>query len=310
MISYLKTRILASAATLLVVLHPAAGHCAPVPASAAATPAVQMDHISIVAMGANKPGASPVILIPGLSSPRATWDGIAPELATTHRVYLVQVNGFGGDDPRANLQPGILNGIVADLSAFIAREKIVKPAIVGHSMGGLAGLMFAKAHPDQVGRLTIVDSLPFIGTLFAPTATVAMVEPQAKAIAAQMASGYGKPANPAAAEATAKGLALKPESQAKAAAWFAAADPRVSGQALYEDMTTDMRPDLPGIATPITLVYAYSAGLPRERADAVFQGSFKPAPNVTFVPVGDSMHFIMLDQPAAFQAAMTAFLAK
>ena len=54
-----------------------------------------MDHISIETIGKG----SPVILIPGLSRPRAVWDGVAPELAKTHRVILVQVNGFGGDDP-------------------------------------------------------------------------------------------------------------------------------------------------------------------------------------------------------------------
>jgi pimeloyl-ACP methyl ester carboxylesterase len=71
-----------------------------------------MDHVSVKIMGTT---GSPVFLIPGISAPRATWDGIAPELAKTHRVYLVQINGFGGDAPGANINPGILTGIVADL---------------------------------------------------------------------------------------------------------------------------------------------------------------------------------------------------
>ncbi|MEN2749153.1 hypothetical protein [Sphingomonas sp. T9W2] len=69
---------------------------------------VQITHISIRTIGRG----APVILIPGLSSPRAVWDDIAPELAKGHSVLLVQVNGFGGDDPRANLAPGLLDGIV------------------------------------------------------------------------------------------------------------------------------------------------------------------------------------------------------
>src|SRR3546814_19440822 len=69
-------------------------------------------------------------------------------------------------------------------------------------------------------------------------------------------------------------------SDLKVAAWVTATDARVSGQAMYEDMTTDLRPDMAAIATPITLVYPYSAGLPKERADAFYRAEYAKAPNV------------------------------
>lgn len=137
------------------------GHARPTPAAMVEAP-IQMEHISVTVLGKG----SPVILIPGLSSPRAVWDGVAPDLARNHSVYLVQVNGFGGDDPRANLKPGIVGGIVADLDKLIRERKLGAPAVIGHSMGGLVGLMLAKAHPGDLSRLMIVDSLPFIGAIF------------------------------------------------------------------------------------------------------------------------------------------------
>jgi pimeloyl-ACP methyl ester carboxylesterase len=72
-------------------------------AAAQSAPAAEerLDHISIVTEGSG----SPVVLIPGLSTPRAVWDGIAPELARSHEVILVQVNGFAGDSPGENLKP-------------------------------------------------------------------------------------------------------------------------------------------------------------------------------------------------------------
>ncbi|QIG81810.1 alpha/beta hydrolase [Sphingosinithalassobacter tenebrarum] len=263
-----------------------------------------MDHISIVKMGQGPA----VFLIPGLSSPRAVWDSVAPELAKTHSVYLVQVNGFAGGDPRGNLEPGVLDGLVSDLHGFMADRGISGAAVVGHSMGGLAGLMLAKAHPGDVGKLMVVDALPFIGTLFAPDATVEMVEPQAAAMRDQMASLHGKPYPDAMAQQIAASNALKPESRARVAEWVKAADARVSAQAMYDDMTTDMRPAMAGITTPITLLYPFSAMLPQERADAVYQGAYADAPQVDFVPVGDSGHFIMLDQPEIFAETLTAFL--
>jgi pimeloyl-ACP methyl ester carboxylesterase len=295
MIRFLGMRLAASALTLGVVLQPAPSH--------AATPAAEtrMPHISVVATGKG----SPVILIPGLSSPRTVWDGVVPGLVKTHRVYVVQVNGFGGDAPGANLSPGVLDGVVADLHALIAKEKIAGAAVAGHSMGGL---MLAKAHPGDAGKLMIVDSLPFIGTLFAPTATVAMIEPRAKAMRDMQAASYGKPADAATATAIADRLALRPEARAKVTAWAMAADPRVSAQAMYEDMTTDLRPAMPQIATPITLVYPWAASGPSEtQAKALYTAAYAGAPNVRFVGIGDAAHFVMLDQPAAFQAAVEKF---
>jgi len=297
-----KARLIAAIAFPALVWNVAPAHAAPTPAAVTAPAEVRMDHISVVTMGKG----SPVILIPGLSSPRAVWDGVADKLAAKHRVYLVQVNGFGGDAPGANLQPGILPGVVADLDAYIVKNKLQGAAVVGHSMGGLLGLMLAKAHPADVGKLMIVDSLPWYGMLFGPTATVAMVEPQAKAMRDGMVAGYGKP-NPQ-AQMIASKLALKPDSQAKVIGWMNTADARVSGEAMYEDLTTDLRGDMAGIATPITMLFPTSAALPKGVAEPIYHGAYKDAPHVTFVPIDDSAHFIMLDQPAAFEAALMAFV--
>ena len=123
-----------------------------------AAPAEQrLPYISIQVIGKGPT----VVLIPGLSTPRSVWDGIAPGLARDHRVVLVQVNGFAGDSPGDNLKPGVLNGIVTDLHSYLAAHHLGRAAVIGHSMGGLAALMFAHAHPDQLDRVMVVDALPF-----------------------------------------------------------------------------------------------------------------------------------------------------
>jgi pimeloyl-ACP methyl ester carboxylesterase len=272
---------------------------------AASAPAglIQMDHISVQIVGKGSPG---------LSSPRAAWEGVTPELTRNHTVYLVQVNGFGGDDPRANLRPGILEGIVADLRTLIAERKLREPAVVGHSMGGLAGMMLAARHPGSVGKLMIVDALPFFSVMMAPPGSevsVAMVEPRAAEMRDAVAAGYGKAPDPAAAEANVAGLTRKPErSLAKMKAWAMAADPRVSAQAMYEDLTTDMRAELAKIRAPLTIAYAWNDVYPREaQAEAFFRAQYVRATGARFVAIGDSGHFIMLDQPEAFARALAAF---
>lgn len=286
---------------------PGVGSPVPFPGQAVAqAPAtlIQMDHVSVQVVGTG----SPIILIPGLSSPRGVWDGVVPELAKRHRLYLVQVKGLGGDAPGANLDTPILDGVISDLHALIQREKLGRVAVVGHSMGGLAGLMLTKAHSGEVARLMVVDALPFVGAIFVPGATVDMLKPQAEQMRDQMVSLHGSTVPDAVAQSIAATNALKPASQAKVAAWTKASDMRVSGKALYEDMTTDLRGDLATIAVPITLVYPWAdARLPQARADAFYRAEYATAPSVSFVGIGDSGHFVMLDQPEAFAQALAAF---
>ena len=293
-------RLAAAVLAPLVILQPQAGHCAPAAAASAAE--VRMDHISVTETGKG----SPVILIPGLSSPRTVWDGVVPDLAKSHRVILVQVNGFAGDDAGANLKPGVLDGVVGDLHTYIGKHKLQGAAVVGHSMGGLVGLMLAKAQPGDVGKLMIVDSLPWYGMLFGPGATVDTVKPQAAAMRDRFTASYGKP-NPAVNQAMAARFALRPDAQAKVAGWMGQTDARVSAEAMYEDMITDLRGDMGKIATPITMLYPTSPALPKAAAEPLYTAAYKDAPHATLVEMPDSAHFIMLDQPEAFLKAVTAF---
>ena len=48
--------------------------------------------------------------------------------------------------------------------------------------------------------------------------------------------------------------------------------------------------------------------MPKERAEPFYRAEYAKAPKVTFVPVADSAHFVMLDQPQAFTAALADFV--
>lgn len=285
-----------------LVLAPAAGIVAPHAPAAVAAPAAdvtQLPHISIEAIGTGPA----VFLIPGLASPRAVWGGIVPALAKTHRVHLVQVNGFGGDDPHDNLKPGLLDGITADLHGYISSRRIKDPAIVGHSMGGLLAMMMGTRYPQSTGRVLVVDALPFFSLLFGPGVTVDQARPFAEQARARTLA-TPKPAAPVASDPG--GIwSNTAEGRIKVANWGAAADPRVTGQALYEVMTTDMRPELGKLSKkPFTVLYATGAGpQARQLWELGYAGSA-----AMLVPIADSWHFIMLDQPVAFERALNGFL--
>ena len=279
----------------------AAGHSAPT----AGVAEQRLPHISITTMGKG----DPVVLIPGLSTPRAVWDQIAPGLARSNQVILVQVNGFAGDDAGANTQAGILDGIVSDLHSYLAGRSLTKVRLIGHSMGGLTALKFARAHPESVDRVMIVDALPFFAVLMDPAATPETVRPTAEVMRKTIASAYGKPADPQRVEASVRSLALKPESMALMKQWAAKGDPRVTAQALYEDLTTDFRPQLANVTTPLIVVVPWTKDrFGEERTIAFYKREYAGAAHVSFVGIGEGGHFVMLDQPQAFAAAVDAFL--
>ncbi|MBX3594829.1 MAG: alpha/beta hydrolase [Sphingomonas sp.] len=301
-------------AALTACLIAPATHAAPRADAAAATAKTasaerRMDHISIVEMGPERAKGEPVYLIPGLSSPRAVWDGIAPQLAKARRVVLVQINGFAGDDPGANLNPGVIDGVIADILADARARGATKPAIIGHSLGGLTAMMIAARHPDRVGRVMVVDALPFFGRLFGPGATPESVKPRAEQMRVMAAGAYARAKAAAATPVTTDpggDLSMTPEGRIRIANWAMKADMRVVAQAMFEDMTTDIGPELGRVtARPFTVLYA--AGTPG--AAQVWEPAYAGTP-ATLVAVPGSYHFIMLDQPAFFTDAVTRFLAE
>ena len=82
MISLLPLRLAASMLALAAVLPSHAAYCRTVAPAAASAPVIQMEHISIRSIGRG----SPVVLIPGLSSPRATWSASVGSLMSGSRV--------------------------------------------------------------------------------------------------------------------------------------------------------------------------------------------------------------------------------
>jgi pimeloyl-ACP methyl ester carboxylesterase len=131
-------------------------------------------------------GAGPdVIFIPGLMSSRAVWDDAVGSLGSRYRVHRLQIGGFAGEPAGGNGEGRLLAGVVEALHAYIAKQGLHRPRLVGHSLGGLLELMLAQAYPDDVGPMLIVEALPFYGALFG-AASDAGFEPNAAALRGQI----------------------------------------------------------------------------------------------------------------------------
>jgi pimeloyl-ACP methyl ester carboxylesterase len=249
-----------------------------------------------------------IVLIPGLSCSGAVWDATAAHLESSFRLHIVQVAGFAGAPARGNAEGLVIQPTVDAIDAYIKTNKLQAPKVIGHSLGGLAGLLLAIQHPEDVGKLMVVDSLPFFAALYGAK-DVAEVTPQATAmrdnILAETPEAYAQ-----GAKQFLPVLVKSPDGLKAATEWSIKSDKSVVARATYEDMTTDIRPKLHEIKTPVTVLYPWDSStmLPQATADRLYQDSFAPLPNKTMVRIDNSYHFIMFDQPAAFATQVDAFL--
>ena len=323
-----------------------------------------------------------VILIPGLSSSPEVWDRLTDELKGRYRVHRIHVQGFAGAPAEDNATGPVSAPVAEDLARYIAEQGLEKPAVIGHSMGGTIGMMLAARHPDSVGKLMVVDMVPFMGAMFGqpgtnPTAeSVAPVaEDLARYIAEQglekpavighsmggtiammlaarhpdsvgklmvvdmvpfMGAMFGQPGTNPTAESVApvadmihQGMANSSREQwlaesAQAITGMinteseragpleagATTDQKVAASAMRELIVTDLRPELASITAPTTVLYVKfnDPRMTSEITDGIYRASFANMPSAELKRIDDSAHFIMLDQPAVFAAEVNAIL--
>lgn len=109
--------------------------------------------VEVVTAGA---GAVTVLFEAGLGDDWTPWDGVASEVARHARVFAYSRPGHGGSDPAAT--PRDPGHIVKELRALLSAEGQRPPyVLVGHSIGGGYMELFAKAHPDEVIGVVLVD---------------------------------------------------------------------------------------------------------------------------------------------------------
>jgi pimeloyl-ACP methyl ester carboxylesterase len=249
-----------------------------------------------------------VVLIPGVACSSAVWDATAKQLEGQYRLHLVQVNGFGGAPAGVNATGPVVQPTVDAIDLYIKTNHLKSPAIVGHSLGGLMGMMLAIQHADDVGKLMIVDSLPFFGVLMGAT-DATNAKPQAAGMR-DMIANESQDASAQGEKDFLGNMVKSSEGLKSATAWAIASDKGVVARAMYEDMVTDLRPDLKKIKAPVTLLYPWSSqsGFPREATDKMYHDNFATLSGAKLVCIEDSLHFIMFDQPAKFATQLDAFL--
>ena len=248
----------------------------------------------------------PVILVPGLATTGEVWDSTVERLQDRYELHVLTLAGFGG--PEAVGEP-FLPRVASAMAEYVEERRLVRPVVVGHSLGGFVAFMAASEAPDAFGGVMAVDGVPFLPALMNPAATPAGQAEQA----ARMKGLYGSITPEQFQMQNRMALAsmiTDPADVDRAARWAAKAQPSAVGSAIAEMMTTDLRQRAARIYAPVLLVGALGAA-PAPMAGPLrdaYRAQVAAVPSAEVVFAEHAKHFVMLDDPAFFFGQLEPFL--
>ncbi|WP_246172578.1 alpha/beta fold hydrolase [Nitrospirillum amazonense] len=188
------------------------------------------------------------------------------------------------------------------LADYIRVKGLVRPMIVGHSIGANIALEFAERYPDLVGKLVLVDALPFQARVWFNIDSVTLAKPLATAtrlsIKYQSRARYEKFIR---GPSTRSQVASDADFE-KVVRWGLAADQSAVADTMYEVLTTDLRPQLGAFAAPTLVVetWAGTEGATRDQIEQEFHAQYAGLRRVKFAMSETGHHFVMLDEPDWF----------
>ncbi len=106
-----------------------------------------------------KPGApATVVFENGSRNTLDKWNKVIPEVAKEATVFAYNRPGYGKSDKPSTPRDG--KTVVEELRQLLREQGLRPPyTLVGHSLGGLYMQMYARAYPQEVQGVVLVDSL-------------------------------------------------------------------------------------------------------------------------------------------------------
>lgn len=247
----------------------------------------------------------PVVLIHGFGASTYAWRNNLEALARRHRVYALDVKGFGLSakprDGRYNVA-----AFTEHLRDFLDVLKLDRPVLVGNSMGGSIAIRLALQHPERVGGLVLVDAAPIAFSLPRPPVVFgldpAAVRPElVRALVSKplvelsLKAGFHDPSlvTPEMVEIYHRPIRIEGAAEALIAMFRAPAEPQ-----------TEL-PPLRSLRMPVLIIWGkYDHVIPL----AVAEGLSQDIPGARLVVLANSAHVPHEEEPESFNALVTRFV--
>ena len=99
----------------------------------------------------------PIVILHGLFGAGRNWTQIARSLAADYRVYLPDARNHGASPWAGTMS---YTDMALDVLAVIKGERLQRPFVIGHSMGGKTAMALALSHAEAIGGVAVIDIAP------------------------------------------------------------------------------------------------------------------------------------------------------
>jgi 3-oxoadipate enol-lactonase len=235
-----------------------------------------------------------LVLTHGLGNDLGFWDAVVPQLATHHRVLRWDVRGFGGSDKPAG--PYDVGQLAADLAGLLETLGVDRIHLLGISMGGVIAQRFALDHPHRLRSLVLASTSSEVG-------------PRAVANWQRLADrveerGFDDRSADASPSFSSEFASRHPELVRALGEQVRANDPRSYAAAARAVSDYRWTAELQHVRAPVLILQGLADRLTPPGGSVLMSRSL---PRARLLMIPGAGHFVPLEEPLAFCAAVLAF---
>ncbi len=244
-------------------------------------------------------GKQAIIFLPGFASSGDVWNETKSNFEKDFTCYTFTMAGFAGVKPQPN--PSFTNWEI-EIVNYIKANKIEKPIIVGHSMGGGLALAIASDYPELISRIVVVDALPCLAALRDPS-----FKSQENNDCTLMVNQMTAMSEDEFLQMQKRNMAMLLADASKhdeAISWSMKSDRNTFSQMYCDFSNTDLREKIATIKCPSLILLEFGFSNYKELIEA----QYKNLKTASFQYSNKGLHFIMYDDAAWYLAQLNNFI--
>ena len=244
-------------------------------------------------------GSTSIIFIPGFSCSGEVWDETKTKFEKDYTCYVLTMAGFADAKPQDN---STFENWETSIANYIKKNKIDKPIIIGHSMGGGLALALASDYPELIEKIIVVDALPCLSALMNP-AFKSEEKPDCSAMINQISSATNEQFYQM-QKMNIQQLVADTSKQELIVNWSIQSD-RTTFAAMYCDfLNTDLREKIKAIKCPtLILLEAYF-----KNVKPAIEEQYKNLKTANLQYSNKGLHFIMYDDKEWYFSQLNNFI--
>lgn len=244
-------------------------------------------------------GNQSLLFIPGFASSGDVWSETTARFEKNFTCYTLTMAGFAGTKPQADAS---FKDWEKGIAAYIKNNKIDKPIIIGHSMGGGLALAIAADYPELVGKIVIVDTLPCLAAISDPNFT-SKENNDCSSTITQLTAMSDDQFHKMQTQ-TMPRLLADTSMQETVINWSMKSDRKTFAKMYCDFSNTDLRDKIKNIQCPsLILLESFFANL-----KPTIEGQYKNLKNANMQYASKGLHFIMYDDKDWYFNQLTHFL--